>query len=110
MKHRKMLWMAVGLAVLVGLIGAAPGLAQNELFIPLLVYRTGPYAPNGIPIANGYIDYLKLLNARDGGVNGVKITWEECETQYDTKQGVECYERLKGRGAARVNQYSTGIT
>ena len=69
MKHRKTWWMAVGLAVLVGLIGAAPGLAQNELFVPLLVYRTGPYAPNGIPIANGYIDYLKLLNARDGGVN-----------------------------------------
>ena len=59
------------------------------------MYRTGPYAPNGIPIANGYIDYLKLLNARDGGVNGVKITWEECETQYDTKLGVECYEKLK---------------
>ena len=73
MKQRKTLWMAIGFAVLVGLIGAAPGLAQNEIFIPLLVYRTGPYAPNGIPIANGYIDYLKLLNARDGGVNGVKI-------------------------------------
>ena len=67
MKHRKTLWMAVGFAVLVGLIGAAPGLAQNEIFIPLLVYRTGPYAPNGIPIFNGYSDYLKLLNARDGG-------------------------------------------
>jgi branched-chain amino acid transport system substrate-binding protein len=40
----------------------------------------------------------------------VKITWEECETQYDTKQGVECYERLKGRGAALVNPYSTGIS
>ena len=113
MKHRKTLWMAVGLAVLIGLIGAAPGLAQNEIFIPLLVYRTGPYAPNGIPIANGYVDYLKLLNARDGGVNGVKITWEECETQYDTKLGVECYEKLKNKGptgAALVNPYSTGIT
>jgi len=113
MKHRQTLWMAVGLAVLVGLIGTAPGLAQNEIFIPLLVYRTGPYAPNGIPIANGYIDYLKLLNARDGGVNGVKITWEECETQYDTKLGVECYEKLKNQGptgAVLVNPYSTGIT
>jgi len=113
MKHRKTLWMAVGLAVLVGLIGAAPGLAQNEMFIPLLVYRTGPYAPNGIPLANGYIDYLKLLNARDSGVNGVKITWEECETQYDTKLGVECYEKLKNKGptgAVLVNPYSTGIT
>jgi branched-chain amino acid transport system substrate-binding protein len=30
----------------------------------LLVYRTGAYAPNGVPWANGYADYLKLVNAR----------------------------------------------
>jgi branched-chain amino acid transport system substrate-binding protein len=88
---------------------ATPVLAQNEQFIPLLVYRTGPYAPNGIPTANGYVDYLKLLNARDGGLNGVKLTWEECETKYNTKIGVECYEKLKGN-ASLVNPYSTGIT
>src|SRR5262249_50322735 len=53
-----------------------------------------------------------LLNERDGGINGVKITWEECETQYATDKGVECYEKLKGKGegAALVNPYSTGIT
>ena len=29
---------------------AEPAMAQaNEQFFPLLVYRTGPYAPNGIP-------------------------------------------------------------
>jgi branched-chain amino acid transport system substrate-binding protein len=89
----------------------APAAAQaKDIFIPLLVYRTGPYAPSGIPIANGFVDYFSLLNERDGGINGVKIVWEECETQYDTKQGVECYERLKGKGAALVNPYSTGIT
>ena len=32
--------------------------------------------PNGIPFANGYVDYLKLVNARDGGIDGVKITAE----------------------------------
>ena len=103
----------LGIVVCAGLMIAAPALAQNEMFIPLLVYRTGPYAPNGIPIANGYIDYLKLLNARDNGINGVKITWEECETKYDTKLGVECYEKLKNNGptgAVLVNPYSTGIT
>ena len=92
-------------------VGPASVAAQGkEIFIPLLVYRTGPYAPSGIPIANGFVDYFTLLNERDGGINGVKIAWEECETQYDTKQGVECYERLKGKGAALVNPYSTGIT
>ena len=90
-----------------------PAQAEDGHFIPLLVYRTGPYAPNGIPTANGYVDYLKLLDARDGGINGVKVVWEECETQYNTKLGVECYEKLKGKGtagAALVNPYSTGIT
>lgn len=85
-------------------------LAAGEIFIPLLVYRTGPYAPNGIPIANGASDYFTLVNERDGGVNGVKITFEECEDQYDTKQGVECYERLKSKNPVVVNPYSTGIT
>jgi branched-chain amino acid transport system substrate-binding protein len=105
------------IAALAILVAAGPAVAPSpvaaqgkEIFIPLLVYRTGPYAPSGIPIANGFVDYFSLLNERDGGINGVKIAWEECETQYDTKQGVECYERLKGKGAALVNPYSTGIT
>jgi branched-chain amino acid transport system substrate-binding protein len=88
-------------------------LAQNEQFIPRLVYRTGPYAPNGIPFADGYADYLDMVNARDGGINGVKLTYEECETGYDNSKGVECYERLKGKGptgAALVDPLSTGIT
>ena len=88
------------------LSGAA--LAQpKEIFIPLLVYRTGPYASSGIPVANGLADYYALLNERDGGINGVRLAWEECETQYDVKQGVECYERLKGKGAVLVFPIST---
>ena len=78
-----------------GLRRASAALAQNEQFIPRLVYRTGPYAPNGIPFADGYADYLDMVNARDGGVNGVKITYEECENGYNNDKGVECYERLK---------------
>ena len=91
----------------------APALAQNEQFIPMLVYRTGAYAPNGIPFANGLADYYKLVNARDGGINGVKIVFEECDTGYATDRGVECYERLKGKGptgAAYFIPLSTGIT
>jgi len=87
-------------------------LAQaKEQFLPVLSYRTGPYAPNGVPWANGYVDYLKLVNAR-GGINGVKIIFEECETGYDTARSVECYERLKGKngGAALVQPLSTGAT
>jgi branched-chain amino acid transport system substrate-binding protein len=99
-----------------GLVAAAlaasmsvPAVA-DEQFIPELVYRTGPYAPNGIPFADGVADYLTLLNERDGGINGVKITQEECETGYATDKGVECYERLKGKGASYFSPLSTGIT
>jgi len=104
-----------GLSAVVGLSGlvATEVMAQNEQFIPVLSYRTGPYAPSGIPNANGLTDYFKLVNKRDGGINGVKITWEECETQYNTAKGVECYEKLKNKGptgASIVNPYSTGIT
>jgi branched-chain amino acid transport system substrate-binding protein len=83
----------------------------KEQFFPVLVYRTGPYAPNGVPFANGYVDYLKLVNAQ-GGINGVKIVFEECETGYATDKGVECYERLKGKhgGATVFQPLSTGIT
>ena len=35
---------------------------------------------------------------------------EECETGYDTKKGVECYEQVKGKKPVVINPYSTGIT
>jgi branched-chain amino acid transport system substrate-binding protein len=107
-------WMAAACAAgLVTVVAAEDATTAKEQFIPLLVYRTGPYAPNGTPWANGKLDYLKLINARDGGVNGVKLTYEECETEYKTDRGVECYERLKGKGptgAALFDPQSTGIT
>ena len=90
---------------------ASSAFAQAEQFFPLLSYRTGPYAPNGTPWANGKQDYLKMINARDGGINGVKLTYEECETGYATDKGVECYERLKSRpGVTLFDPQSTGIT
>ena len=106
----KMLLLALAAA---GSLVALPAAYAAEQFIPLLVYRSGPYAPNGIPFANGFVDYLNLVDIRDGGVNGVKITYEECETGYATDRGVECYERLKGKGptgASVFNPLSTGIT
>jgi branched-chain amino acid transport system substrate-binding protein len=100
--------------VLAAILAAGPlagtALAQpKEIFIPVFVYRTGPYAVNGIPYANGFVDYLNLISNRDQGINGVKVTWEECETEYDPKKGVECYERMKARGPALVNPYSTPV-
>ncbi|MBT6931814.1 MAG: ABC transporter substrate-binding protein, partial [Proteobacteria bacterium] len=84
-----------------------------ELVIPTLDYRTGPYAPNGIPLANAYSDYINLLNERDGGIEGVKIKHVDCETGYNTKKGVECYENIKNTAPSRalaIQPFSTGIT
>jgi branched-chain amino acid transport system substrate-binding protein len=110
---RKLAMKAAAVAIAVaGAFAAAPqAMAQaNEIFVPVLVYRTGAYAPNGVPWADGFVDYLKLVNARDGGVNGIKVAYEECETGYATDRGVECYERLKSKKPIGVNPLSTGIT
>ncbi|RYX96479.1 MAG: ABC transporter permease [Comamonadaceae bacterium] len=112
MKLRNLVLAVTALAALGASLVSTSAFAQaKEQFFPLLSYRTGPYAPNGTPWANGKQDYLKMINARDGGINGVKLTWEECETGYATDRGVECYERLKGRpGVALFDPQATGIT
>jgi branched-chain amino acid transport system substrate-binding protein len=84
--------------------------AQGSIYVPLFSYRTGAFSGSGIPIANGMADYLNMLNERDGGIGGVKLLVEECETGYDTKKGVECYESTKGKNPVLTNPYSTGIT
>src|SRR5215210_1415920 len=86
------------LAAVLGAAAAGAFAQAKEQFFPLLAYRTGAYSPNGTPWANAKQDYIKMINARDGGINGVKITFEECETGYATDRGVECYERLKNKG------------
>ena len=67
-------------AALLGLAlaGAATAVsAQNEQFIPMIGYWVGPYAPGGSGIFGGMIDYVNMINARDGGVGGVKLTYEK---------------------------------
>ncbi len=95
------------------LIGAAAAMgsavAAQELYTPNLSYRTGPFAATGIPLMNGQRDYMLMLNARDGGIGGVPVDFEECETGYSTEKGVECYERTKDK-ALVTQPWSTGIT
>ena len=111
MKFTRLALAATLAAAGTGFASSAFAQPANEQFIPLLSYRTGQFAPLGIPWADGKQDYLKLVNAK-GGINGVKIAFEECETAYDTSRGVECYERLKskGSGASGFDPQSTGIT
>jgi branched-chain amino acid transport system substrate-binding protein len=95
-----------------GYTGSASAQAKEQ-FVPANGYWVGPYAPGGSGIFGGFLDYLKMINARDGGVNGVKFTWEKCETEYNNARGVECYERSKKKGptgATMIHPLSTGIT
>jgi branched-chain amino acid transport system substrate-binding protein len=86
-----------------------PALAEDSVNVTNLSYRTGPFAATGTPVMNGQRDYMLMINARDGGVNGVKIDYQECETGYNTEKGVECYEKTKGTSII-TQPWSTGIT
>ena len=96
----------------VAIAAFAGAAAAQDQFVPLLSYRIGAYAAGGTGIFGGYIDYMNYINIKEGGINGVKLSWEECETDYNNSRGVECYERLKkrGGGASLVQPLSTGIT
>ncbi len=96
-------------ALAVTMTAAAPAIAES-LFLPNMSYRTGPFAPGGIPFADGYADYFTLINERDGGIGGVPIRYSECETAYNTERGVECYQALRGENPLVLQPLSTGIT
>jgi branched-chain amino acid transport system substrate-binding protein len=102
-----------GILVLMSSIWQSGAATENVQYFPTFVFRTGPFAPSGIPSANASRDFAILVNKRDGGINGVKVVYEECETQYNTKLGIECYEKLKGKGstgATVISPASTGLT
>ena len=92
-------WSVLAAAVLSGLVGVTAVAAAGAQFLPVLGVREGGLRFMMIPRADGYIAYLTLLNERDGGINGVPLVWEECETVFDVDRTVECYERLKAKGS-----------
>ena len=84
--------------------------AQSQQFLPILSYRVGPVRGRRFRLLRRR-DRLLDAGQHAGGINGVKLTWEECETEYNASKGVECYERLKKKngGATTVEPLSTGI-
>ena len=99
-------------ATLVGGVAIAEDGTGQQLY-PLFTYRTGPYAPSFIPFGAGNIDYLRYINEVEGGVDGVKILVQECETAYAIERGIECYERYKngynGALTAAIYPHSSGL-
>jgi len=60
-------------------------------------YWVGPYAAR-LGNLGGLIDYMQMINARDGGINGVKVTWEKCETEYNNQRACRVLRAHKKRG------------
>lgn len=101
---------AVSTALVATVMLTGPASAQGDgIYVPNLSYRTGPFASTGTPLMNGQRDYITMLNERDGGLNGTKLVYDECETGYNTEKGVECYEKTKAN-AVVTQPWSTGIT
>ena len=107
---RKFIFRLFALILLSCLVLSGLALAADEKtqYFPILAYRTGPFAAGGSGFSSGLEDFMELRNLQ-GGVNGIKYSWEECETAYNTARGIECYDRLK-EGAVLVHPLSTGIT
>lgn len=72
-----------------------PALAEDAIDVTNLAFRTGPYAATGTALANGQRDYFVMLNERDGGINGIRLNYDECETAFNTEKGVECFDKTK---------------
>jgi branched-chain amino acid transport system substrate-binding protein len=106
MRLQRQWWSGLVAAMLGGLVGLT-AVAASEQFIPVLSVREGALKGVGMPFFDGYIAYLTLLQERDGGINGVKLVWEECETVYDNTRGVECYERLRRKGPTGAAAFLT---
>ena len=86
---------------------AAPG----DQYIPLPTYRVGPYASSGELWWAGLRDYFRYINEVEGGVNGVKLDYEEFETEWNTDRIVEVYERTKnGKPGEPVAFFFTNST
>jgi branched-chain amino acid transport system substrate-binding protein len=93
-----------------GLAAASIASAQTkEVVIGFQTDRTGPTANIGVPLGNGYNDYVALINSK-GGVEGYRVKVVEIDNEYKVPQGVEGYERQKKDGAVLISLFGTPHT
>lgn len=108
-RHAAMRRFGFSLALLTAFLSTAVGRAEQPAksqYFPLATYRVGAYASSGIPVWAGEIDYFRYVNEVEGGINGIRLAWDECETNWAIEKGVECYERVKGgRDGSPVSIY-----
>ncbi|MGY1487983.1 ABC transporter substrate-binding protein [Methylobacillus pratensis] len=85
---------ALTMSAVLGLAVPAVGSAAEQ-YVPLPTYRVGPYASSGTLWWAGTLDYFRYINEVEGGIEGVKINYEEFETEWSPDRTVEVYERVK---------------
>ena len=80
--------------------------AEETQYFPVASSRVGPYSAMGTGYYGAQIDYMNYVNM-NGGVNGVMLTWQECETEYNAVKTVECYQRLLEKDGQRIVVFDT---
>jgi branched-chain amino acid transport system substrate-binding protein len=95
------------LAIAAALTAPLAQAQAQEQYFGIPSSRVGPYSAMGTGYYGGIIDYLNYVNMKFGGVNGVKLTYEECETEYNAARTVECYQRLLKKGDQKMVVFDT---
>jgi branched-chain amino acid transport system substrate-binding protein len=100
------LYFATALAL--GLILGLPqhALSAETQYFPIPSSRIGPFSAMGTGYYGAQIDYMNYINMT-GGVNGVMLTWQECETEYNAVKTVECYQRLTTKDGQKMVVFDT---
>ena len=98
----------LAMAVALGACFALPRIAAGaeSQYFPVASSRVGPYSAMGTGYYGAQIDYMNYINM-NGGVNGVMLTWQECETEYNAVKTVECYQRLLESDGQRIVVFDT---
>ncbi|MEM1361609.1 MAG: ABC transporter substrate-binding protein [Pseudomonadota bacterium] len=97
--------LALTVATAITVPSVAPAQDATQYF-PIASSRVGPYSAMGTGYYGAQIDYLNYVN-KNGGVNGVMLEWQECETEYNAVKTVECYQRLLEKDGQRIVVFDT---
>ena len=93
-------------AFISGMILPQSAYSGETQYFPIASSRVGPYSAMGTGYYGAQIDYMNYVNMT-GGVNGVMLTWQECETEYNAVKTVECYQRLLEKDGQKIVVFDT---
>ncbi|MEM9603735.1 MAG: ABC transporter substrate-binding protein [Pseudomonadota bacterium] len=103
---RRALAAAVTVVATFATVVPVASVAAETQYFPVASSRVGPYSAMGTGYYGAQIDYMNYVNL-NGGVNGVMLDWQECETEYNAVKTVECYQRLLEKDGQRIVVFDT---